>query len=179
MNDPTSIFRREALEFRAGVRPQRSGLAMDRAWIRWLYWLLLALAVASLGLVFAVRTDETTSGPALVDPRERRFVALVPEAAASDLRRGDHVRLELGGGAGRTLSASVLSAELTNEAGAHAAGFPSSAAPAVLITGVLVGDVDVAKKAARDEDGQAVVVLRSKRLVDLFFDGVAGLFGRD
>jgi hypothetical protein len=177
MTDRTNIFRREALEFQAGVREHGAGRAVDRPRSGWLYWLVLALTVAGVGVAFTLRTDETTSGPAFIDPQARTFVALVPDAAASDLQRGHAVRLELGGRTGRTLAGEVQTIEVTDAAGAQRAGFASSAQPSMLVTGALAATADTAGLPASRRAGQAVVILGSGRLLDLLFSGFGDLFG--
>ena len=62
MTERPSLFRQEALEFQAG-RPRQGGvLRVDPPWIRWLYWIVLALLAAGVVFAATARTSETTSG---------------------------------------------------------------------------------------------------------------------
>jgi hypothetical protein len=177
MTERPSLFRREALEFHVGQSGQGGVLRIDPPWTRWLYWIVLALVAAGLVVTVTARTSETTSGPALIDVRERTFAALVPQAS-SDLRRGRPVRLQVDGPPGRSLTARLLNAEVADQAGVRRAGFASSSQPAVLVTGILERDADVASLASsRRTEGRAVVVLRSPRILDLFLRQMRGMLG--
>jgi hypothetical protein len=174
MTERPSLFRQEALEFRV-ARPGEGGpLRIDPPWTRWLYWIVLALLVAGVTVSATARTSETTSGPALINMRERTFVALVPDAASPDLRRGQLVRLQVGG---RELTARVLRDKVADSAGVRRAGFASSPQPGTLVTGVLAPDADVASLPSPRHEGRAVVVLRSQSMLDLFLRQLGGTLG--
>jgi hypothetical protein len=178
MTERPSLFRQEALEFHAGHPRQGRVLRIDSRWTGWLYWIVLALLVAGAVVTATARTSETTSGPALINVQERTFVALVPDAASPDLRRGQLVRLQVDGPAGRPLAARVLRAEVADQAGVRRAGFASSSQPAVLVTGVLAPHADVASlPSSTRHEGRAVVVLRSQRILNLFFGLLGGMLG--
>ena len=179
MTERPSLFRQEALEFRV-ARPGESGpLRIDPPWTRWLYWIVLALLVAGVVVTATARTSETTSGPALINVQERTFVALVPDAASPDLHPGQLVRLQVDGVAGRPLAARALRAEVADQAGVRRAGFASSSQPAMLVTGVLAPNADVASlPSSPQQEGRAVVVLRSQRIFDLFLRQLRGTLGR-
>lgn len=169
MTERPSLFRQEALEFHAGQPPLGGVLRIDPPWTRWLYWIVLAVVVAGVGVTATARTSETTSGPALINAPDRTFVALVPAAASPDLRRGQFVRLQADGPERRPLAARVLRAEVTDQAGVRRAGFAPSAQPAVLVTGVLEPHADVASlHSSPRHEGRAVVVLGSQRILNLF-----------
>jgi hypothetical protein len=178
MTRPSGLFRQEALEFHAG-QPRPGGvLRVDAAWTRWSYWLVLALLVAGVIVTATAQTSETTSGPALVDVGERTFVALVPDAAATDVRPGQLVRLDVQGLAGPPVAAQTVKAEVADQADIRRAGFPSSSEPAVLVTGTLAPDSDVASlPSGSRQEAQAVVVLGSRRLLDLFLGQLQGTLG--
>jgi hypothetical protein len=109
--------------------------------------------------------------------QERTFVALVPDAASPDLQRGQLVRLQVDGPDG-PLAARVLRAEVVDQAGVRRAGFASSSQPAVLVTGVLAPDADVASLLSSPRhEGRAVVVLRSQRILNLFLRQLGGILG--
>jgi hypothetical protein len=172
MTERPSLFRQEALEFRV-ARPGEGGpLRIDPPWTRWLYWIVLALLVAGAVVTATARTSETTSGPALINMRERTFVALVPDAASPDLRRGQLVRLQVDG---RELTARVLRDKVADSAGVRRAGFASSPQPGALVTGVLAPDAEVAPPPRHE--GRAVVVLRSQSMLDLFLRQLRGTLG--
>jgi hypothetical protein len=103
--------------------------------------------------------------------RERTFVALVPDAASPDLRRGQLVRLQVDG---RELTARVLRDKVADSAGVRRAGFASSPQPGTLVTGVLAPDAEVAPPR---HEGGAVVVLRSRSMFDLFLRQLRGTLG--
>jgi hypothetical protein len=126
-----------------------------------------------------VRTSETTSGPALINVPERTFVALVPDAAAPDLQPGQLVRLRVDGPGKQPIDARALRAQVADQAGVRRAGFAASSQPAMLVTGVLAPDADVASlPSAPGQEGWAVVVLRSERILELFLRQLRGTLGR-
>ena len=178
MTERPSLFRREALEFQAS-QPQGGVLRIDPRWIRWTYWLVLALLVAGVIVTATAHTSETTSGPALINLEERSFVALVPGAASPDLQPGQTVRLNVQGLEGPPLAARTLKAEVADQAAIRRAGFPSPSQPAVLVTGVLGPHADVgALPSSPRQGGRAVVVLRSQRILDLFLRQLQGTLGK-
>jgi hypothetical protein len=178
MTERPSLFRQEALEFRTAGPRQGSVLRIEPQWTRWLYWVVLALVVAGVVVAATARTSETTSGPALINVQQRTFVALVPDAAAPDLRRGQLVRLQVDGPEGRPLAARVLRAEIADQASVRRAGFASSSQPAMLVTGILAPPADVASLPwSPRHEGRAVVVLRSQRILDLFLRQLRGILG--
>jgi hypothetical protein len=110
---------------------------------------------------------------------ERTFAALVPGAAAPDLRPGQLVRLHLDGRKGPPLAARLFRAEVADQAGVHRAGFAPSSQPAMLVTGILEPDVDVASlPSAPKRQGRAVVVLGSQRILNLFLRQLRGTLVR-
>jgi hypothetical protein len=178
MTERPPLFRQEALEFQAG-QPQGGVLRIDPPWTGWSYWIVLALVVAGVVVAATARTSQTTSGPALVNLEERTFVALVPDAASPDLQPGQRVRLQVDGPRGRPLAARALRAEVADQAAVRRAGFASSSQPAMLVTGVLAPNADVASlPSSPRQEGRAVVVLRSQRIVDLFLRQLRGTLGR-
>jgi hypothetical protein len=178
MTERPSLFRQEALEFQA-AGPRHGGvLRIDPPWTRWLYWIVLASVVAGVVIISTARTSETTSGPAVINVQERTFVALVPDAASRDLRRGQLVRLHVNGPEGRPLAARVLRAQVADQAALRRAGFAPPSQPAVLVTGSLAPNADVASLASSPQhEGRAVVVLRAQRILGLFLRQLRGIFG--
>jgi hypothetical protein len=175
MTTPPGLFRQEALEFRAGEPRPGGVLRVDTAWSRWSYWIVLMLVVVGVIVTATTRTYETTSGPALIDAQERTFMALVPDAAAADLRRGQVVRLSVPGREGAPLAARVLTTEVADEAGIRGAGLRPSSQPAVLVRGSVGPDADLSSPR---QNARAVVILGSQTILDLFLRQLHGAFGK-
>lgn len=188
--DPRSIFRKEALDFH-GRDPGPGGvLRLSVPWVRWLYGLVLVLLGAGAALGWWVRVDESASGPAVVDARQRTFVALLPGVAGSDARRG-RLRLEVDGLPGGTASVQVVSAEAADAVAARRAGFDRPPdGPAVLVGGVLPpAEPTAAEPTAADpaaeptgtvggsgrRAGRAVLVLGSRPVLTVLLRGVDGV----
>ena len=179
MTPPSGLFRQEAVEFHTGQQRPDGVLRIDPRWTRWTYWLVLALLVAGVIVTATAHTSETTSGPALIDARERTFVALVPGAASPDLQPGQTVRLDVQGLEGPPVAARAFKAEVADQAAVRRAGFASSSQPAVLVTGVLGPRADVgALPSSPRHEGRAVVVLHSQRILDLLLRQLQGTLGK-
>jgi hypothetical protein len=178
MTERPSLFRQEALEFQAAGPREGGVLRIDPPWTRWFYWIVLALVVAGVVITATARTSETTAGPAVINVQERTFVAIVPDAASRDLRRGQLVRLQVNGPERRPLAARVLRAQVADQAAVRRAGLASPSQPAMLVTGALAPDADVTSlpSSPRDE-GRAVVELRAQRILSLFLRQLRGIFG--
>jgi hypothetical protein len=177
MTERPSLFRQEALEFQSR-QPQGGVLRIDPPWTRWAYWLVLALVVAGVVVTATARTSETTSGPALINAQARTFVALVPDAAARDLRPGQLVHLHVDGSGGRALPGRVLTAGVADQAGVRRAGFASYSQPAMLVTGILEPPADLTSlPASPPREGRAVVVLGSRTILNLFARQLRGTLG--
>lgn len=171
------LFRQEALDYWSRQRGPGAVLRITTPWVRWLYWIVLALVVAGLALTFLIRIDQRTSGPALVNPQERTFVAVLPAVAGSDLQGGRPLRLEVEGPSGwRDVPARVLRAGTAQDADILQAGFGSYPQPAILVTGVL--DPDIADRAGMSPaprlTGRAVVVLGSEPVFSVLLHGFGG-----
>ncbi len=153
-------------------------LRLADPWVRWLYWIVLALVVTGLALAFTARVDETVSGPALVDSRERTFTAVLPAAVNSELRTGHPLRVEVEGLAERhSVGARTLRVEEADDVELRRAGFDSFPRPALLMTGVLIPDPsNVAQLPPPRVNGRAVVVLRSERALTVFMRGLQGMW---
>ena len=179
MTDRRSIFRQEALDAWARGRDAPGGvLRVGSRWVRWSYWLLLALVVAGLSVAWTTRTDESVTGPALVKGRDGSFVALLP--AAADLNGARTVRIELDGLPGRSrLPATVLGARPADERSLARVGLRPSGQPAILVTGLLVAPSGVASApAATGLDARATVVVRRERVLTLFLRQLEGMLAR-
>jgi hypothetical protein len=177
MTMSTDLFRREALEYRSRQGGPGAVLQVGAPWVRWLQWIVLALVAAGLALTFLVRVEQTTSGPALVDPQKRTFVAVLPAVAGSDLQGGRPLRLEVDGPTGRrSVAASVLQVEAAEDADVQRAGFKRIPQPAVLVTGALAPAAAAPAQTPSSPDltGRAVIVLGSERAFSLFLRGFEG-----
>jgi hypothetical protein len=175
MTERPALFRQEAVEFHAGHARPGGVLRIDSRWTAWMYWTVLALVVAGAVVIVTARTSETTTGPALVNVQERTFAALVPDAAAPDLRRGQLVRVYVDGPVDRPLVARVLKAEVVDQTGVRRAGFARSSQASILVTGVLAPEADVGSLPRHE--GRAVVVLRSERMLKMFLQQLSGMLG--
>jgi hypothetical protein len=176
MRTPPDLFRREALEFWSRQRGPVGVLRVTASWVRWLYWTLLALVAAGLTLTYFAPIEQTISGPALVDPQQRTFVAVLPALAGSELRGERPLRLEVRGPAGwQDVAPSTLHAEAAEDTDVQRAGFNSFPRPAILVTGVLAPDpVLMVKPSSARLTGRAVVVLGSGRAFFVLLHGFEG-----
>jgi hypothetical protein len=175
MTMPAELFRQEALDYSSHQQGPGAVLRMGTPWLRWLYWVVLALAAAGVALILVVPIQRTTSGPALLNPQDRTFVAALPADAGSDLSAGLSVRLQVDGPTGRQeVAASVRDARAAEDADVRQAGFSSFPRPAVLVTGVLDRDAPALTGTPPRLPGRAVVLLGSTRAASLFLQGFEG-----
>jgi hypothetical protein len=180
MTMPTDLFRREALDYWTRQHGPGSLLRAGVPWVRWLYWAVLALVAVGLVLVFLVRIDQTTTGPALLDPQQQTFVAALPAAAASDLQQGRPVRLEVNTPTGaRSVAATAQHVDAAGDVDVERAGFSSFPSPAVLVRGVLTTGTTAPPTAPSSSrmPARAVVTLGSQQAFSVFvrgFDGAPG-----
>jgi hypothetical protein len=162
MTEVDPLFRQEALEYRArGDESTRGALRLGAPWLRWSYGLLLVLVAIGAALAWLVRTDESTTGPAVVDLGRARFSALLPAAGAPELGGARSVRLELSDG-GRPLAVRVRRARPAEERAIRRAGLPQPEQPALLLSGRLPASAPGgrAERGSRLR-GRMVVVVRS------------------
>jgi hypothetical protein len=159
-----AIFRQEALEFRARGRDTPGGVVrLGARWLRWGYWTTLALVVAAVAGVFVVRTDESVSGPAVLDGRTRTVAALLPASVGPDLASSRGITVTLPGG--RSVRVVDLHAQLAGDTAIRKAGLAPLAQPAILVTGRL--DRGMSAASAARLRTQVSVVLRSESLADV------------
>jgi hypothetical protein len=152
-------------------------LRLKTPWVRWLYWVVLGLVAAGLALTLLVRIEQTTSGPARVDPQQRTFIAVLPAVVGSDLHRGRPLSLEVDSPTGRqTVAASVDQVRTAEDADVRRAGFGAFPRPAVLVTGVLAPEAAAPAGAPSSSGpvGRAVVRLGSKQAFNVFLEGFEG-----
>jgi hypothetical protein len=134
--NPEAIFRREALEFRVRGRDTRGSVVrLGAAWIRWAYRMMLVLVVAAALGMWVIRTDESTSGPAVIDGRTGTVAVLLPAVAGPDLASSHGLTVTLPGG--RSVGISGLHAQLAGDTAIRKAGLAPLTQPAILVTGQL------------------------------------------
>ncbi len=148
-------------------------LRLASPWLRWLYWIVLGLALVGLGLAFSARVDETVSGPAQINGRIGTFLAVLPAAGGSALEEDSSLRVEVGTPTGRRgVAARALFVETADDEEVHRAGFDGFPQPAILVSGVLTPQPsDLAGSTSSPHEGRAVVVLRSERAVTVLLRG--------
>jgi hypothetical protein len=174
MSERDALFRAEALEHRARARDAPGGvLRLGRRWLRWSYWLTLALVVAGIVLAAAIRTRESTTGPAVVDLRSGTFSALVPAAVAAELPRARTVRLELPRGA---VAVKVARAKPVG-AGTPVAGLPAPRQTAILLSGRLPTARSGTRAGATRRRARMTIVLRSERVGAVVIRQFKGMLG--
>jgi hypothetical protein len=175
MTERDALFRAEALEHRARGRDGSGGvLRLGARWLRWSYWLTLALVVAGVGLAASIRTRESTTGPAVVDLRSGMFSALVPAAVAAELPRARTVRLELARGA---VAVKLVGAKPV-AASTPVAGLPAPRQAAILLSGRLATARPGTGAGATRRRARMTIVLRSERLGAVVIRQLNGMLGQ-
>jgi hypothetical protein len=163
-SDLNAIFRQEALEFQARGRDGSGGVVrLGARRIKWGYRITLLLVAAALASLWLIRTNESTSGPAVVDGRTGTVAALLPAVAGPELPTARGLIVTLPGG--RSVQVSGLHEELAGDAAIRRAGLVPLAQPAILVTGRL----SLAGLATQDTHLriQASMVLRTETLAGM------------
>jgi len=162
-----AIFRKEALEFRVRGRNTPGGIVrLGARWIHWTYRILAVLVLVAVAAMWIIRTDESASGPAIVDGSTGTVSFLLPAVVGPDLASSQKFTVTLpGGGSG---GISVLRAQLADDAAIRKARLVPLDQPAILVTARLNPGTGAAS-VLRDEHvrTQASVMLRSESLADL------------
>lgn len=161
-----AIFRREALEFRVRGRGTPSGVVrLGARWVHWGYRMTFVLVLAAVACFWVIHTDESASGPAILDGRTGTVTILLPAVVGPDLPSSRELTVGLPGG--RSVGISGLHAQLADDAAIRKAGLAPLTQPAILVTGQL--NSGAAASVAQDANlhTQASVVLRSESLADL------------
>jgi hypothetical protein len=174
--NPEAIFRREALEFRVRGRDTQGGVVrLGSRWIHWAYRITLILVLAAAAGLWGIRTDESTSGPAVIDGRTGTVAVLLPAAAGPGLASSRRLTVTLPGG--RPAGVSGLHAQLASASSIRRAGLVPPAQPAILVTGQL--DPGAAASVAQDAhlQTQASAVLRSEPLADVLARQFGAMLG--
>ena len=163
MSEQNSIFRDEALQFRARGRQTPGGvIRLGPAWLRSSYWLLVALVLAGAIVAVVIHARETTTGPAVVDGRESTFAALLPAATAVDLPSARAVYVDVPSG---RLSINVLRARPVDPDGIKHDGLPAASQPSILLSGRVKAQSAKRRRPLRASShtgGTITVVLRTR-----------------
>jgi hypothetical protein len=162
-----AIFRREALEFRVRGRSTPGGVVrLGARWIHWTYRMLFVLVLAAVAAMWVIHTDESASGPAIVDGRTGTVAFLLPAVVGPDLTSSQECTVTLPGGG--SVGIRDLQAQLADDTVIRKAGLAPLNQPAILVTGQLKPGAGAASTL---QDAhvrtQAFVVLRSESLADL------------
>jgi len=159
MSEPSSIFRQEALEAHlTGQRSSGEPLRADSRWLRWAYWAIVILVVAGVAAVMLVRTDSTSTGPAVVNP-DGTFSALIPAAVAPQLKDARSMRIESVGAATVDHVAPADAASLSR---AH---LPRPQQPSIILSGAVTSASSALARRGTAIRSRAVVVLRSESVL--------------
>jgi len=162
-----AIFRKEALEFRVRGRNTPGGIVrLGARWIHWTYRILAVLVLVAVAAMWIIRTDESASGPAIVDGRTGTVAFLLPAVVGPDLARSQKFTVTLPGGG--SVGISGLRAQLADDAAIRKARLVPLDQPAILVNARLNPGTGAAS-VLRDEHvrTQASVMLRSESLADL------------
>jgi len=162
-----AIFRKEALEFRVRGRNTPGGIVrLGARWIHWTYRILAVLVLVAVAAMWIIRTDESASGPAIVDGRTGTVAFLLPAVVGPDLASSQKFTVTLPGGG--SVGISGLRAQLADDAAIRKARLVPLDQPAILVTARLNPGTGAAS-VLRDEHvrTQASVMLRSESLADL------------
>lgn len=162
-----AIFRKEALEFRVRGRNTPGGVVrLGARWIHWTYRMLAVLVLVAVAAMWIIRTDESASGPAIVDGRTGTVAFLLPAVVGPDLTSSQKFTVALPGGG--SVGISGLRAQLADDAAIRKARLVPLDQPAILVTAQLNPGAGAAS-VLRDEHvrTQASVMLRSESLADL------------
>ncbi|MDP8931699.1 MAG: hypothetical protein M3O70_24810 [Actinomycetota bacterium] len=174
MTVPADLFREEALEFWTRQRGPSAVLRLSSPWLRWLYWIVLGIALAGLALAFTVRIDETISGSAQVNGQEGTFLAVLPASSSSELDGDSALRVKVDTPAGRrSVDARVLRMAPADDDDISRAGFEALSQPAILVTGA-IDATDLAGFDSSPHGGRVLVVLRSERAISVLLRGFRG-----
>jgi hypothetical protein len=173
--NPEAIFRREALEFRVRGRDTQGGVVrLGSRWIHWAYRMTLVLVLVAVAGMWVIRTNESTTGPAVIDGRTGTVAVLLPAAAGPDLASSRGLTVTLPDG--KPVRVTGLHAQLASASSIRRAGLVPPAQPAILVTGQLdPGAAPVAQDAHLQ--AQASVVLRSEPLADVLARQFGAMLG--
>ena len=130
-------------------------------WIHWTYRTLAVLVLVAVAAMWIIRTDESASGPAIVDGRTGTVAFLLPAAVGPDLASSQKFTVTLPGGG--SVGISGLRAQLADDAAIRKAGLVPLDQPAILVTGRLnpgAGAASVLRDAHAADPGVRRAALR-------------------
>lgn len=167
-----AIFRQDALEFRARGRDTPGGVVrLGARWIHWAYRATAVLVLAAVASLWLVHTDESSSGPAVVDGRTGTVALLLPAVVGPELASSRGLTVALPGG--RSVQVTGLRAELADDTAIRQAGLAPLSQTAILVT----GRVDPGASEVSDLRTQASVVLRSESLAEVLARQFGAMLG--
>lgn len=114
IEEPRSIFRAEALAVRAGRSTAGEPLEGAAPWVEPVFWVLLVVCAAALGLCMTAGVPEYASGPAGLDSEKALVVAVVPSRFERALKPGQALtftttnRRPIGGMTVESISSEIL-----------------------------------------------------------------------
>ncbi len=161
MNAREDLFRKEALEFHTRGDASSGGvIRLGAPWLRWSFRLLVALVAAGVAIALFAHTDESSTGPAVINGRDGTFSALLPAAVAPQLSSARSFRIRVDGG--RELRVDVTRARAIASR-TTLDGLPTPTQPSLLLSGrIAQGRADLAR--GQRVRARAVLVLRRERL---------------
>jgi hypothetical protein len=162
-----AIFRKEALEFRVRGRSTPGGIVrLGARWIHWTYRILAVLVLVAVAAMWIIHTDESASGPAIIDGRTGTVAFVLPAVVGPDLTSSQKFTVTLPGGG--SVGISGLRAQLADDAAIRKARLVPLNQPAILVTAQLNPGAGAASL-LRDAHvrTEASVMLRSESLADL------------
>ena len=160
----------------AVATPPAAWSASGPGWRQWAYRLALVLLVVAVAGMWVIHTNESTSGPAVVDGRTGMVAALLPAVVGPDLPRSPELTVALPGG--RSVRVSDLDARLADDTAIRQAGLTPLTQPAILVTGRLDPGASAASVAQdRHLQTQVSVVLRSESLADVLARQFGAMLG--
>jgi hypothetical protein len=141
------------------------------------YRITVAALAASIAGTLVIHTDESASGPAVVDGRTGTVAALLPAAAAPDLASSQRFTVSLPDG--RSVRISGLHARLADGSTIRQAGLVPPAQPAILVTGRLSSGVPIGAPAGASAGPAAQTAhLRAELSVVLRSESLASVLAR-
>ena len=171
------IFRQQAVaaHLRGGDQQGRA-VRLDRWWLRWAFWVTLALVVAGAAAVVRSPAGQSSSGPAVVDSRSGQFAAMFPVAVAAELPGATRLDLILSGAGPRPVQIRTLRLRLATAAAARQAGLTPPAQPSILLTGRLPAPPPVLAGAVH---ASAVLRMPSRSLAAVLGGELRTMLGQD
>lgn len=173
-----TIFRQEALEFRAHGQDSAGGVVrLGTRWLHWSYRLTLVLIAAAVASLWLVHTGESSSGPALIDGRAGTATAVLPAAVGADLADARDLTVTLPGG--RSAQVVIVHTQLASVAAISQAGFAPPSQPGFLVTGRLVPGAAAESVGQKSRlTSQASVVLRTESLATVLARQFGSMLGQ-